>query len=82
MSPGGGRACHLDGEAGRVAAAAAGAVHGGPEGGGAGALGGQGQVVVDPLAPLHQQVGQGGVQGDVVVVGVQHLLGHQPHLAP
>ncbi|TNN87022.1 hypothetical protein EYF80_002777 [Liparis tanakae] len=45
-----------------------------------GALRGQHHVVVHPLTPFHQQVGEGGVQRDVVVVSEQHLLGHQPHL--
>lgn len=73
---------HLDGEAGRVLAAGAGAVGSRPEGGGAGTLGRVDHVVVYPLTPLHQQVGQGGVQGDVGVVGEEHLLGHLPHLQP
>lgn len=36
--------------------------------------------MVYPLTPLHQQVGQSGVQRDVVVASEQHLLRHQPHL--
>lgn len=71
---------HLYGEAGRVLAAGAGAVSSRPEGSCAGALGRLHHVVVYPLPPLHQQVGQAGVQGDVAVVGEEHLLRHQPHL--
>lgn len=36
--------------------------------------------MVDPLTPLHQQVGQGGVQRDVIVVREQQLLRDQSHL--
>lgn len=36
--------------------------------------------MVDPLTPLHQQVGQGGVQRDVTIVSEQQLLRDQPHL--
>lgn len=71
---------HLDGEAGWVQAAGAGAVGPGPEGGSTGTLGRVDHVVVYPLTPLHQQVGQGVVQGDVGVVGEEDLLGHLPHL--
>ena len=71
---------HLDGEAGRVPAAGAGAVHSRLEGCCTRALRCQGEVMVYPLAPLHQQMGQSGVQGDVVIVCVQHLLGHQSDL--
>lgn len=71
---------HLYGEAGRVLAAGAGAVSSCREGSRAGALGRLHHVVVYPLSPLHQQVGQAGVQRDVAVVGEEHLLRHQPHL--
>lgn len=71
---------HLYREAGVVPAAGAGAVCSSQEGTGAGALGCQDQIMVYPLAPLHQQVGQSGVQRDVVIMSVQHVLGHQPHL--
>lgn len=57
-----------------------GAVSSRPEGGCTGALRCQHHVVVYPLTPLNQQVGQCGVQRDVVIVGEQHLLRHQPHL--
>lgn len=71
---------HLYGEARRLPAAAVRAVSSGPEGGCTGALWRLHDVMIDPLAPLHQQVGQGGVQRDVVVVSEQHLLGDQAHL--
>lgn len=73
---------HLDGEAGRVLAAGAGAVGSRPEGHRTGTLRRVDHVVVYPLTPLYQQVGQGGIQGDVGVVGEEHLLGHLPHLQP
>lgn len=75
-----GRVGHLYGEAGRLLVAAVRAVGSGPEGGCAGALRRLHDVMIDPLAPLHQQVGQGGVQRDVVVASEQHLLGDPPHL--
>lgn len=71
---------HLYGEAGSVPAAGVCAVSSCPEGGCAGALRRQHHVVVYPLTPLHQQVGQSGVQRDVVIVSEQHFLRHQPHL--
>lgn len=71
---------HLYGEAGRVPAAGACTVGSCPEGGCTGALRRQHHVVVYPLTPFHHQVGQGGVQRDVVIVSEQHFLGHQPHL--
>lgn len=71
---------HLYGEAGRVLAAGVGAVSSRPEGSCTGALRRLHYVMVYPLTPLHQQVGQSGVQRDVVIVSEQHLLRHQPHL--
>lgn len=71
---------HLYGEAGRVLAAGVGAVSSRPEGSCTGALRRLYYVMVYPLTPLHQQVGQSGVQRDVVIVSEQHLLRHQPHL--
>lgn len=65
---------HLNGEAGRVPAAAAGAVSARLEDGCAGALRGQHHVVVYPLTPVHQQVGQSGVHRDFIVVSKQHFL--------
>lgn len=71
---------HLYGETWCVPAAGVCTVSSGPEGSGAGALRRQHHVVVYPLTPLHQQVRQGGVQRDVVIVSEQHLLRHQSHL--
>lgn len=71
---------YLYGEAWGVAAAGSATVCARPEGGGAGRLRRQSKVMVNPLAPLHQQVGQRRVQRDVLIVGIQHAVGHTPHL--
>lgn len=71
---------NLYGEAGRVHAAGLCAVSSGHEGSCTGALRRQHHVVVYPLTPFYQQVGQSGVQRDVAIVSEQHLLRHQPHL--
>lgn len=76
----GGTKLHLYGEAGHVPAAGVCAVSPSPESSCTGALRCQHHVVVYPLTPFHEQVGQSGVQRDVVVVGEQHLLRHQSHL--
>lgn len=71
---------HLYGEAGWVSAAGVCAVSSSLEGSCTGALRRQHHVMVYPLTPLYQQVGQGGVQRDVVIVSEQHLLRHESHL--
>lgn len=71
---------HLYGEAGGVPAAGVGAVSSCSESRCTGTLRRQYQVMVDPLTPLHQQVGKSGIQRDVVIMGEEHLLRHQPHL--
>lgn len=71
---------HLDGKAGWVSVAGVGAVSSSLEGGRTGTLRRQHQIVVYPLTPVHQQVGQSGVHRDVVIVSEQHFLWHEPHL--
>lgn len=65
---------HLDGEAGRVPAAGVGAVGSSLKGDCAGTLRGQHHVMVDPLTPVHQHVGQRGVLRYVAVVSEQHFM--------
>lgn len=65
---------HLDGKAGRVSAASVRAVRSSLKGDCAGTLRGQHQVMVDPLTPVHQHVGQHGILRYVAVVGEQHFL--------
>lgn len=71
---------YLYGEARRVPAAGVCAVISCPESSCTGALRCVNKVMVYPLTPLHQQVGQSGVQRDVVIVSEQYLLRNQPHL--
>lgn len=73
-------AAHLYGEAGCVSAAGVCAVSSCLKGSCTGALRRQHHVMVDPLTPIHQQVGQCAVHRDVVIVCVQHFLRHKPHL--
>lgn len=71
---------HLYGEAGSFPAAGVCAVGSTLERSRTGTLRCQNHVMVYPLTPLHQQVRQGGVQRNVVVVSEQHLLRNQTHL--
>lgn len=71
---------HLDGKAGWVSVAGVGTVSSSLKGSRTGTLRRQHQIVVYPLTPIHQQVGQSGVHRDVVIVSEQHFLWHQPHL--